>query len=628
MKATVTSLFTPTAAGRVFRPFAIVSAFLLAAGNLPAQGLPPLSLTRPPAEELRGSPNSFRKSNVRGPEEDLSSETQEPGEVRMGIRSINIPEEFRTIDGSGNNTENPEWGSTEIPFLRLTTVDYADGVDAPAGENRVSAREISNAVAAQETLFPNRWRVSDFFWQWGQFIDHDIVLTPVADPVEPFDIDVPAGDPFFDPDENGDAIIEFDRSFHETVDGVREQFNEITAFIDASSVYGSDTERALALRTRDGTGQLATSEGDLLPFNADGLPNAPADDAPDYFLAGDFRANEQVALSSLHTLFVREHNYWAQAIQRSNSELTGDQIYESARVIVAAEMQVITYREFLPLLLGRRAIPPYEGYQSDVNPGIGNAFATAAYRVGHTMLASRLLRLDRRRRAISEGHLDLAEAFFNPSALIDEGGIEPVLRGLAYQPAQEIDNRLVDDVRNFLFGSPDDGGFDLAALNIQRGRDHGLPSYNQARIDLGLEPIDDFSDITRDRHLQDRLESVYEDVNDIDLWVGGLAEPPFRDAMVGETFFTILRDQFLRLRDGDRFWYQNYFDRELQRLVERQTLAQIIRRNTEIGREISDNVFITRFRPVPETEEEIPTDEPPRGGPGPRPGGGRPPRGR
>ncbi|MEM6915769.1 MAG: peroxidase family protein [Verrucomicrobiota bacterium] len=541
---------------------------------------------RPPKE----SPHDYRKSFREGPDES-GPNMKDPGDVRMGMRTIEFPSEFRTISGFGNNLRHEEWGAADIPLLRRTTVDYADGVDAPSGEDLVSPREISNAVCAQEVDTYNRRMATDYLWQWGQFLDHDITLTPVNDHIEPFNIEVPAGDVFFDPTGTGTVEIGMDRSFSDSVNGIREQLNEITAFIDASNVYGSDEERAEALRALDGTGRLAVSEGNLLPFNTTGIPNAPSADASDFFLAGDFRANEQAGLLALHTLFVREHNYWAEVIARSNRDLSGDEIYEVARSIVGAEMQVITYQEFLPLLLGDDWLPRYRGYRKEVNPGITNVFATASYRVGHTMLSSQILRLDRRMREIDEGHLDLASAFFNPSLLTDEGGIEPILRGLASQPAQEVDTMLVDDVRNFLFGPPGAGGFDLASLNIQRGRDHGLPGFNEVRRNFGLRPIRDFDDLTPDRELQEAFESVYESVEDIDIWVGGLAERHVRGAMVGETFHAILRDQFLRLRDGDRFWYQNHLDRELQRLVEQQTLAKIIRRNTDIVKEVQDEVF-------------------------------------
>lgn len=502
-----------------------------------------------------------------------------------------FPRDFRSIDGVGNNTMHPEWGAAETEFLRLLPAEYADGVGAPAGPNRPSARLISNLVAAQDGAdIPNTLGYSDFMWQWGQFLDHDLDETPIASPAEEFDILVPNGDAWFDPFRTGVAIIPLNRSAWTLDQGVRQQFNFLTAYIDASNVYGSDLERAHELRTLDGTGRLKTSAGDLLPFNLNGFANAPSAADPSFFLAGDIRCNEQVGLTAMHTLFVREHNRLAAQIATDHPTFTDDEIYEHARAIVGAEMQAITYNEFLPKLLGPGAIPPYRGYDRNVNASVANLFANAAYRVGHTMLSTQILRLDASGAEIDVGHLDLAAAFFAPREIIDNG-IDPLLRGLASQPAQDIDPYIVDDVRNFLFGPPGAGGFDLPSLNIQRGRDHGLPSYNTIRVAFGLPAAVSFLDVSPDPVIAQRLASVYASVDDIDPWVGLLAEPHRPGAFVGETLFRVLRNQFIRLRDGDRFWYEVYLPLELVRQVNRTKLADIIRLNTDIGEELQDDVF-------------------------------------
>lgn len=490
-----------------------------------------------------------------------------------------FPNDLRSQDGSGNNLAHPEWGRAGSGLLRRTAVAYEDGADSPAGADRESARAISNAVAAADRPIPNARGASDIFWQWGQFLDHDLdlVLTNTA---EPFPIEVPFGDPQFDPRGTGTQVIPLSRSVSTPVGGVRQQVNAITAYIDASQVYGSDEERALALRALDGTGRLKTSSGGLLPVDATG-----------FFVAGDIRVNEQAGLIAMHTVFLREHNFWADRIRAEQPGLSDDQIYQRARALVGAEMQAITYNEFLPVLLGRNALRPYRVYRPQVNAGIENAFAAAAYRLGHSMLSATLLRLGANNRPIPQGSIALASAFFNPTA-VSSLGIDPYLRGMAAQRAQELDNQVVDAVRNFLFGAPGAGGFDLASLNIQRGRDHGLPGYNQVRADFGLPRVTSFAQISANPAVQEKLASVYASVDDIDLWVGGLAEPHVPGALVGETFFVILRDQFERLRDGDRFWYESYLPRDLAQMVREQTLSRIIRRNTSIGPELQPNVFL------------------------------------
>jgi hypothetical protein len=288
---------------------------------------------------------------------------------------------------------------------------------------------------------------------------------------------------------------------------------------------------------------------------------------------------------------VREHNRLAAEIAAKDRSLSGEEVYQETRRIVGALMQVITYNEFLPALLGRNALRPYRGYRWIVSPVIANEFSTAIYRFGHSALSPTLLRLDAAGNEIPEGHLPLRDAFFRPDRLVNEGGIEPILRGLAAQACSPIDVELVDDVRNFLFGPPGAGGFDLASLNIQRGRDHGLPSYNDAREALRLRPRTSFAEISSDPDTQARLEAAYATVDDIDLWVGALAEDPVKGGHLGEVADLVVRRQFEALRDGDRYWYENSLTPSEIREIEDTTLADIIRRNTAIDSEIGDDVF-------------------------------------
>jgi len=501
----------------------------------------------------------------------------------------------RTIDGTQNHVISTAWGSADIHLRRHVAPDYADGLSAPAGGARPSAREVSNTVCAQAGPTQNAIGATDMFWLWGQFVDHDIDLTPGASPAEPFNIAVPSGDVHFDPaPATGTETIGLDRSVYDLLTGTsnaRQQLNKITSWIDASNVYGSDATRATFLRENDGTGRLKTSTGNLLPFN-DGTFDNAGGNGTNLFLAGDIRCNEQVSLTAMHTLFMREHNRLADAIRTKNPHLTGDQVYEAARLRVTAEMQFITFNEFLPLLLGPMAPGPYNGYAPTSAPDIANVFSTACYRFGHSMVASQILRLDATLNPIPEGNLQLRDAFFRPDRLSNEGGIDPVLRGIVTQIAQALDVQIVDDLRNFLFGPPGAGGFDLAALNIQRGRDHGLADYNSVRAAFGLGTQTTFAGITTDVTLQTNLAALYGTVDNIDPWVGGLAEDHLTGALVGEVLATVLKDQFERLRSSDRFWYENVFSGAALAEIESTTLAGVIRANTGIGSEIQDNVMV------------------------------------
>jgi hypothetical protein len=306
------------------------------------------------------------------------------------------------------------------------------------------------------------------------------------------------------------------------------------------------------------------------------------------FLAGDVRANENVELSAIHTLFLREHNQIANAIAARNPSMSDENIFQLTRRIVVAELQFITYNEFLPALLGPHPLPSYTGYQPDVNPGIATEFSTAAYRIGHTLINDDVEFLDNDGNPI-RAEMDLDDAFFNPQPLKDVGP-SPLLKYLATDDAQEVDTQLVPSLRNFLFGPPGAGGFDLASLNIQRGRDHGLSDYNTVRAAYGLARVTSFAEITSDPVLQGKLQTLYGSVDSIDLWIGGLAEDHVAAASVGPTFRAIMVDQFTRVRDGDRNWYALTFTGEQLAAVQQTRLSDIIRRNTTITK-IQDNVF-------------------------------------
>jgi hypothetical protein len=185
--------------------------------------------------------------------------------------------------------------------------------------------------------------------------------------------------------------------------------------------------------------------------------------------------------------------------------------------------------------------------------------------------------------------LSLAFAFFNPAPL-KETGPDPLLKYLATDSAQEVDTQLVDSLRNFLFGPPGAGGLDLASLNIQRGRDHGLADYNTVRRAYGLPAVTATMSITSDPALQSNLLSLYGDMRSLDLWVAGLAEDHLPGSSVGATFQRILLDQFQRTRDGDRNWYERAFSGRQLAALRATRLSDIIRRNTTITK-IQDNVF-------------------------------------
>lgn len=487
---------------------------------------------------------------------------------------------FRTQDGIGNNLFDPRWGASDTSVNTLAPLAYADGISSPANRT-VNPRIVSNAVSAISGPDDHPFLNTLITW-WGQYIDHTIAITPAHG--EDFSF-TSAANLTEDPNETiFGATIPFSRADFIPGSNPREHITQLTAFIDADNVYGKDGPRELALRLMDGTGHLRTSSGNLPPFNTFGLPNENAGGLPaeQLFLVGDVRGNENVALLSLHIMFVRLHNILADAFVAELPKFTGqdETIYQQARRLVGGIQQWITFNEYLPRILGTNAPPiDYPGYDATLNPSVLKEFSTVAYRgVGHPSVQSVL--------NIGDGSttLDLTDAFFNPG-YVSANGIDDIIRGALGQNMKNVTTEVVDDLRNTLFGPP--AGtvlLDLIAMNIQRGRDLGVPDYNTLRQAYGLAPKATWADVTSDVVLQGRLAMVYPTPSDADPFIAGLAEPKVGGGIVGELFARIIREQFVRLRSGDRFWFEN--DPALRQqdidMIKSYTLAKVIEKTTNV----------------------------------------------
>lgn len=511
-------------------------------------------------------------------------------------------QEVRTYSGYNNNLMNKEWGSSHSQMPRISTVNYEDGMMLENDAHLPNPRIVSNDLFDQSVFIYDSQSLSDYIWVFGQFIDHDISLVE-SNGQEPVFIDVPANDQDFVP---GSRIVTSRNiamsGTGTSTDNPRQYANGISSFIDGSAVYGSDETRANWLRTFEG-GKLKLSTGHLLPWNTTtgefndpvDYANAPfmADDTRQnqkLFVAGDVRANENPLLIAMHTLFVREHNRLCEQFAIEHPQWTDEILYQNARRMIGAYIQKITFEEWLPAM--GVYLPEYNGYNDEMNPGIFNVFSAAAFRIGHTMINSDLIRMADNGEEISSGSIKLKDAFFNPLSVVLAGGIDPYFKGMGTQIMQEMDCKIIDDLRNFLFGNPNAGGLDLAAINIYRGRDRGLSDYNTLRADFGLPKVDNYEEFVANPDDAQVLDQLYGNVNNIDAWVGILSEKHLNGAILGELVMKIIEKQFQVLRDGDRFFYENdpAFTEEEREQIRSTSLHSIIMRNTDIGL-MQDNVF-------------------------------------
>jgi hypothetical protein len=484
---------------------------------------------------------------------------------------------IRTYNGHNNNLAHPFWGAACQPLLAIAEADDCGFSEARTGPN---PRAISNAVCWEEIPLLNRRGLSGFVWVWAQLLEHELSFI-AEDETSPLPVPVPANDICA----AGTNMLFYRSKRCKNRDAAHtgHPLNRRSSYIDASSVYGFDETKADSLRAFDGSGKLRTSNGALLPLVID---------RDQSFLAGDDRVNENVVLTALHTLLMREHNRRCDVIMACCPQLSGNDeaLYQRARRYIGALLQVITYEEFIPALLGEMPLSRYRGYDSAVNATVSNVFAGAVGALGYSMCCEHI------RVENNLGELLLADTFFRPDLII-EYGIEPFVAGLMRQRMREVNAGLVESVRNCWRRKPGHGREesrapdDLAAYMIMRGRDLRLPDYNSCREAFYLAANRDFTDITRDAAAQDRLREAYHgNISQLDPWIAGLAEDHCPGANVGELFLAVLKDQFERCRDGDRFWYENdqllvqelEETRETPADLKRRRLANVIRDNTSI----------------------------------------------
>ncbi|HEV7999220.1 MAG TPA: peroxidase family protein [Planctomycetaceae bacterium] len=534
-----------------------------------------------------------------------------------------------SFDGSGNNVANPTWGQAGTDLIRLTPAQYTNGTNSPSLAQDPSARLISNIVNNQadpanpsaDINTTNQESLSDFAYAFGQFMDHDLDLTQGTGASDP--ISVPVGDPIGGPN---DTPLSFNRSASDPTTGISNPLQNptsVTSYFDLSQVYGSDLATDNALRTLSG-GQMKTSPGGLPPldnstyFSATQLAqiNASvggmADNGPlpesQMFVTGDTRGNENVELTALQTLFLDNHNRIAAQLQKQNPTWTDQQLFNEARKLNIAQYQSIIYNEWIPAVLGKNSLPAYSGYNPNVNATIADEFSTVAFRFGHSLLSGQIGRDGNNGQSVAPS-VPLQQDFFDPTILNGQGqasttdpvtglpttDIGAVLKADADNDAQANDVLAINEVRNQLFNEVVTGvgfGEDLIALDIQRGRDQGIGSYNEVRQALGLPAVTSFSQITSNVQVQRALEKAYGNVNNIDAFEGGLAEDHLPGSDVGPLFETIMLNQFARLRDGDRFFYLNETWTPAERAILDQgnTLAKVIEANTDITN-LQGNVF-------------------------------------
>lgn len=411
-------------------------------------------------------------------------------------------------------------------FLRYVPPHYADGVAIPRrsihGDELPGSRDVSLSVhQGLEVEHPHVTTLTAFF---AEFLLHDISHSAQSAGhrghrikccsvpegrmhPECYPLTISSEDPAF----KDSTCMEYVRTCPALKMGCtlgpRDQINQVSSFIDASTIYGSSEEEVRGLRAFRG-GELksqripTTKKGsarELLQAQ-DNQQDCRTSDKKRCFKSGDIRVNENVGLTLMHTLWMREHNRIARFLSSLNPHWDDNHLFEEARRIVGSEMQHITYNELLPALLGEEVIDEYglrlersgyyNQYDIDINPGIDNSVATSVFPFLYSMMPSKLERYSHQLKML--GIRKMGDTYFNPSDLYDENKFDEYLMGLVSQNAHNSDLVVSEEMMSMRTGE----AFDLVALILQQGRDHGIPGYTEFRKLCKIQPeISKFEDL-------------------------------------------------------------------------------------------------------------------------------------
>ncbi|XP_036451123.1 LOW QUALITY PROTEIN: eosinophil peroxidase-like [Colossoma macropomum] len=568
-------------------------------------------------------------------------------------RTTPLINKYRTANSVCNNRRNPLLGAANTPLASWLPPIYEDGISQPVGWdlNRLHngfmlplVRQVSNHIlSTADADVQGDSELTHLVTFFGQWNDHDLSLTPQSPSIrsfssgincdescersEPcFPIQFPSDDTRRPPPAPNSCLPVF-RSAPACGSGnnaflfggvpkVRQQINSLTAFLDVGQVYGSDEGLARELRDlSNDNGLLLVNDRfqdngrELLPFTKvasnmcstrNQILNTTDQEEVPCFIAGDSRVDENIALTSIHTLFVREHNRLARALRILNPQWSSETLYQEARKIMGAYHQILVFRNYLRHIVGpeamQRQLGPYPGYDPNVDPSIANVFATAAYRFAHVTIQPLVFRLDENFNNHPQfSSVPLFEAFFTPWRVVFEGGIDPLIRGLIGKPAKlnQQDHMLVDALRERLFAFTSHIAMDLASLNMQRSRDHALQGYNAWRKFCNLSTPQNEAELAvvlNNTDLASRLITFYKTPANIDVWVAGVAEPFVPGGRVGPLFSCLIATQFQKIRQGDRLWWENrgVFTKSQRQSLASVSLARIICDNTGIRRVPAD----------------------------------------
>jgi len=533
---------------------------------------------------------------------------------------------FRTPDGSWNDPKNPREGSVDVRFPRNVNADAAHGEGLP------QLLDPSPALVSQELLARKNGEMKPVPFlnllaaSWIQFMVHDWVSHRTYRPDAPLEkvIHVPLPKDHPGRQAFGDTPMSVGKTMEDPTRqrgeaGPATLLNEVTSWWDGSQLYGSDTETRDSLRTGE-DGKLKLDGGEFLPV-AGGVEQV------------GYNKNWWVGLSLLHTLFAREHNAICDELKKSHPDWDDDQLFQVARLVNAAVMAKIHTVEWTPAILPNRRLKVameanwYGLLESRLHRrnrkvlrrvkvangvigglvgnktekygapyGLSEEFV-AVYRL-HELLPDSLRVHSLDDDSFADLPLEQTRLRHSPE-LVREHGVASLLYSFGIQhPGQLTLHNYPDTLRTL--NVPGSASLDLAAVDILRSRERGIPRYNAFRSQLGLHPIKTFEDLTNDPADLAALKRVYRNVDEIDMAVGTRAETDRPAGFgFGETLFQIFILNASRRLQADRFFTESYnaetYTQEGLDWVDRATFKSVLLRHypelSHTGLARVDNAF-------------------------------------
>ena len=479
----------------------------------------------------------------------------------------------RTVDGALNDLESPLMGSIGTRFGRNVSLDQTFR-EPDAALLEPNPRTVSRELLTRQHFLPAT-TLNVLAAAWIQFEVHDWFSHGKNEPENPWEVALAADDDWPDrpmaiPRARRDPTSDQDPQTPDTF---------ITAdshWWDGSQIYGSDERFAAALRA---------GEDGKLRIDSDGLPPRDLERFVDLSgVAGNF----WVGLALLHTLFMLEHNAICERLRREFPTWSDDHLYEKARLINVAVMAKIHTTEWTPAIIahpttkyamratwsgivGERlrrrfghlgsgellsGIPGSETDHHGVPYSLTEEFV-AVYRM-HPLLPDEFSF-----RAVARDNLLEERTFPELGALhardrLEEIGVANAFYsfGIAHPGAISLHN-----YPRFLqhLDRPDGTRLDLAATDILRIRERGVPRYNQFRRLFRLRPAKSFAELTDDPDEAERMRQIYDDeIERLDLMIGLYAEPKPKGFGFSDTAFRVFILMASRRLKSDRFFTRDY----------------------------------------------------------------------